>query len=285
MIKIKVPATSANLGPGFDVLGVAFKMYNEFGFERSDHYEMIDFPERYSNPNYNLVCSSYKKVFDYLNMKAYPVKIYMLDQEVPASRGLGSSATCIVAGVLAAKTYLKNKVSYDECFQIATSIEGHPDNIAPAMFGGLTASYKVGNTYKHIKYDVATNIKFNLLVPSFELQTSKSRGALPKVLPYADITHNAARIANIPYAFGKGDLALIKELLDDKAHEPYRMPLIKNSEDIKKVAHDNGYAFAISGSGPTLLVISLDDIGNKFDKFSDFKVYKLSVGSNGAIIE
>ncbi len=285
MIKIKVPATSANLGPGFDVLGVAFTMYNMFGFERSDHFEMVDFQGRYSNPHHNLVCSSYKKAFDYLKMNAYPVKIYMLDQEVPTSRGLGSSATCIVAGVLAAKYFLKDKLSYDECFQIATAIEGHPDNIAPAMFGGLIASYKANDIYKPVRYDVSADLKFNLLVPNFELQTSKARAVLPKELSYADITHNASRVANIPFAFSKGDLGMIVDLLDDKAHEPYRMPLIKDSLEIKKLAHSKGYAFAISGAGPTLLVISKEDIGNTFDSFKDFKVYKLTIAHDGAIIE
>lgn len=284
MIKIKVPATSANLGPGFDVLGVAYTMYNAFGFEKSDHYEMVGFQGRYSNPNHNLVCASYKKVFDYLNINAYPVKIHMLEQEVPTSRGLGSSATCIVAGVLAAKEFLKGRVSYDECFQIATSIEGHPDNIAPAMFGGLVASFKADN-YKFVKYNVSDKLKFNLLVPSFELQTSKSRGVLPHELSYADITFNASRVANIPYAMSNGDLNLLKDLMNDKAHEPYRMPLIKDSECIKEIAHNNGYAFAISGAGPTLLVISDDDISDKFANYSDFKIYKLNVSNQGAIIE
>lgn len=285
MIKVKVPATSANLGPGFDVLGIAFELYNEFGFERSDHFEMINFPERYIDPHRNLVCSSYKKVFDNLGLKAFPCKIHMLEQEVPTSRGLGSSATCIVAGVLAAKAFLKNKISYDECFQIATSIEGHPDNIAPAMFGGLIASYKTDEKYKKIRYKVSEELKFNVLVPNFELQTSKARAVLPKELSYSDICFNASRIVNIPFAFFRGDLDLIKDLLNDKAHEPYRMPLIKDSLEIKKVAHENGYAFAISGAGPSLLVVSKEDVADKFSEFSDFKVYKLNVASKGAIVE
>ncbi len=284
MIKVKVPATSANLGPGFDVLGIAFDLYNEFGFERSDHFEMVGFQGRYENPFHNLVCSSYKKVFDYLNINAYPCKIHMLKQDVPTSRGLGSSATCIVAGVLAARAFLKNKISYDECFQIATSIEGHPDNIAPAMFGGLIASYKT-DKYKKVKYKVSEELIFNVLVPNFELQTSKARAVLPSELPYADICFNASRIVNIPFAFFRGDLALIKDLLDDKAHEPYRMPLIKDSNLIKEVAHSNGYAFAISGAGPSLLVMSKENVEEKFSEFNDFKVYKLNVATKGAIVE
>lgn len=285
MIKIKVPATSANLGPGFDVLGIAFTLYNSFGFERSDHFEMVDFQGRYSNPAHNLVCQSYKKVFDYLHMNAYPAKIYMLDQNVPTSRGLGSSATCIVAGVLAAKKFLGEKISYEDAFQIATSIEGHPDNIAPAMFGGLIASYEDEGVYRHIRYDVAPTLNFNVLVPNFELSTSKARGVLPQALSYHDIVNNTSRVANIPFAFMEGDVELLKALMKDKMHEPYRMSLIKDSEDIKKTAHDNGFAFAISGAGPSLLVVSGRDVMNTFDKFSDFKLYKLTVASSGAIIE
>ena len=285
MIKVKVPATSANLGPGFDALGIAFNLYNEFGFEKNNKFEMINFQERYADPKHNLVCISYKKVFDYLNINAIPCKIYMMDQNVPTSRGLGSSATCIVAGVLAAKYFLGKKVSYDECFQIASEIEGHPDNIAPAMFGGMIASYTVDKCFKHVRYEVSENLKFNVLVPSFELSTHQAREVLPKALPYSDIVYNSARVANLPYAFQSGNLELLVELMDDKMHEPYRMPLIKDSSEIKKLAKENGFAFAISGAGPSLLVVSTTDINDTFAKYSDFKVYKLSVASSGAIVE
>ena len=285
MIKIKVPATSANLGPGFDVLGIAFTLYNSFGFEKSNRFEMIDFQGRYSNPFHNLVCSSYKKVFDYLNMNAIPVKIYMLEQNVPTSRGLGSSATCIVAGVLAAKYFLKDKISYDVAFQIASKIEGHPDNIAPAMFGGMIASYIVGDNFKHVRYEVSKDIKINVLVPNFELSTKESRSVLPKALEYKDIVYNTSRVANIPYAFVNGDINLLVELIDDKMHEPYRMPLIKGANEIKKVCHNANMAFAISGAGPSLLVISKEDVGDTFKDFSDYTVYKLEVAQNGAIVE
>lgn len=285
MIKVKVPATSANLGPGFDALGIAFTLYNEFGFEKSDKLETVDFQGRYANPKYNLVCTSYVKVFEELNIPVIPVKVYMLDQNVPTSRGLGSSATCIVAGVLAAKYFIGDKVSYDFAFQIASRIEGHPDNIAPAMFGGMIASYVKNDKFKHIRYDVSDRIRLNVLVPNFELSTSKARGVLPKVLPYKDIVYNTSRIANLPYAFVNGDLELLSELMDDKMHEPYRMPLIEGAEEIKKVAQSKGYAFAISGAGPSLLVISSNDIEGVFDEFKNYTVYKLNVASNGAIVE
>lgn len=284
MIKISVPATSANIGPGFDCLGIAFNLYNSFRFEKNDRFYMVDFDKRYSNPIRNLVCQSYIKVFDSVGEKPIPLKIYMDKQDVPTSRGLGSSATCIVAGVLAAKYYLKDKISYLHAFQIASKIEGHPDNVAPAMFGGLVASYLDNDNYKFVKYDVSDNLKFNVLVPTFELSTKRSRGALPKYLGYKDIVYNISRVANIPYAFYKGDIILIKELLNDKMHEPYRMGLIEGAEDIKKCAYDNYFAFAISGAGPSLLVISDKCIDNVFDKFKDWRKLDLTVASSGAIV-
>lgn len=285
MIRVKVPATSANLGPGFDVLGIAFGLYNSFRFEKAKTYKMIDFEERYQNPNRNLVCRSYKKVFEMIGVEPIPVHIYMDDQEVPTSRGLGSSATCIVAGVLAAKHFLGDQVSYEKCFQIASLIEGHPDNIAPAMFGGLVASYTIDGVYKHIRYDVSSNLKFNVLVPPFELNTHESRKALPKVLNYQDIVYNTARIANIPYAVSKGDLSLLIELMSDKMHEPYRMKLIEGSYDIKNTALNNGCAFAISGAGPSLLVVSDKNINELFSNLKGWKIFNLNVARTGAIIE
>ncbi|MGM9971097.1 MAG: homoserine kinase [Anaeroplasmataceae bacterium] len=284
MIKIKVPATSANLGPGFDVLGIAFNLYNSFRFEESEEFQMIGFEKRYEAVEKNLVCQSYIKAFESINETPIPIKIYMDTQDVPTSRGLGSSATCIVAGVLAAKYYLKGKLSLESAFQIATGIEGHPDNVAPAMFGGLIASYKDNDIYKHIRYDVSSILKFNVLVPDFELSTHESRSVLPHELPYSDIVYNTARIANIPYAFYMGNLNLIKDLLSDKMHEPYRMRLIKGAEDIKKRAHENGCAFAISGAGPSLLVISEENINNKFNDFSNWKIYNLAIAKDGAIV-
>ena len=285
MIRIKVPATSANLGPGFDVLGIAFTLYNAFKFEESERFYMVGFEKRYSNPKYNLVCRSYCKVFEYLNISPIPVKIYMDVQEVPTSRGLGSSATCIVAGVMAAKYYLGEKITLDECFQIASNIEGHPDNIAPAMFGGLVSSYKVEDKFKFVRYNVSNKLKFNVLVPPFELNTHAARKVLPKVLNYKDILYNTARISNLPYAFSEGNIELLKELMDDKMHEPYRMELIKDADKIKEIAHKNDCAFAISGAGPSLLIVSDKESLDCFNDFKDWSIFNLSTGSAGAIIE
>ncbi len=283
MIKIKVPATSANLGPGFDCLGMAFGLYNSFIFEESNEFMLEGFDIRYQNDN--LALSSYLEVFKYLNIEPIKVKIIMAEQEVPTSRGLGSSATCIVAGVLAAKYFLGEKISTGTCFNIASNIEGHPDNIAPAMFGGLIASFKNDEVYEYVKYDVSKELNFNVLVPNFELSTHEARSVLPTSLTYKDIVYNTARVANIPTAFEKGNISLIIKLLSDKMHEPYRMGLIKQSAEIKKLAHELNCSFCISGAGPSLLIISDYDVSNKFNEYKNWKVYKLPVASDGAILE
>jgi len=206
-------------------------------------------------------------------------------QDVPTSRGLGSSATCIVAGVLAAKYFLGDKVTLDECFQIASQIEGHPDNVAPAMFGGLISSYTKGNEFKYVKYDVSDKLMFNVFVPPFELETHASRGVLPKELGYKDIVFNTSRMANIPYAMQTGNLELLIDMLNDKMHEPYRLPLINGSKEIRDIAHNNNCAFALSGAGPSLLIISDKNINSLFTQYTDWKMFNLQIGNNGAIVK
>lgn len=283
MIKIKVPATSANIGPGFDCLGIAFNLYNHFKFEENNEFELIGFDERYKEDN--LVLNSYLEVFKQLGIEPIKIRIIMDTQEVPTSRGLGSSATCIVAGVLAAKYFLGDKGKDVNYFNIASNLEGHPDNVAPAMFGSLVASYKVEDEYKMVKYEVSSSVKYNVLVPNFELSTHEARNALPKTLTYSDIIHNTSRLVNIPYALSSGNISLIKDLLDDKMHEPYRMSLISESTDIKKIAHENGWSFSISGAGPSLLIISDKEVEETFSSFKNWKVYELNVANDGTILE
>ena len=140
MITIQVPATSANLGSGFDTLGIALNLYAKFTFKKSDalHIEGCDF--QYANEN-NLIYQSYAYVFTKANTPIIPIHL-VIDSPIPLARGLGSSATCIVAGVLAANYFLDNQYTIEELFQMASDIEGHPDNIAPCMFGSFTASSK-----------------------------------------------------------------------------------------------------------------------------------------------
>ena len=283
MFSVKVNATSANLCVGFDVLGLALDIQNVFTFEKANDFEFVGFEKKYCVKENNLVYFSYAKVFEKLNKEIIPVRIGF-SGDIPVSRGLGSSSSLIVGGVFAANYILGNPLSKRECFDICAEIEGHPDNVAPAIFGGLVASYKVDDKFYPNIYEVSEKLKFITVIPPFELSTEEARKVLPKELPYKDIVNNLSRIVNIPRAFQNGDLELINNLFVDKLHEPYRGPLIKGFDEIKKLCNSKGVVCAISGSGSTMLLISYDyEILNDLKKF-DYEVRTPNVGL-GVLIE
>lgn len=146
MLRIRVEATSANVCVGFDVLGIALNLYNEFTFEKSDEFKFKGFLPEFSNIKNNMVYDSYIEVFKQLKKEPIPVTIGF-NGDIPVSRGLGSSSSLIVAGVFAANEMLNRPLSKNECFDICARIEGHPDNVAPAIYGGLVASYKKDDSY------------------------------------------------------------------------------------------------------------------------------------------
>lgn len=281
MLHIKVNATSANLCVGFDTLGLALDLANDFYFEPADKFYYEGFDLEYANDN-NLLKTSYEYVFKLLNKRIIPLKMKIISK-IPISRGLGSSSTLIVAGIMAANYYLNNPLSKDECLRIATIIEGHPDNVAPAIFGGLVSSFKVGDDIKYVKYDVSNTLKFMTISPKEMLETKKAREVLPQSYQRADVINNLSRITNIPYAFKNGDLNLINDLFNDKIHEPYRMNLIKNSYAFKDIAKKQNLAFCISGSGSTMLVIYNDKINIDEFKIDDSAINLLNVGKEAEI--
>lgn len=283
MLHIKVNATSANLCVGFDTLGIALSLANEFTFERADSFSYIGFLKEYENSD-NLVQKSYEYTFLLAKEKVIPVRIG-IENNIPISRGLGSSSSLIVAGVMAANHYLNNRFSRDECVDIAAKIEGHPDNVAAAVYGGLVASLKDDKGYLNVLYPVAKNLEFIVISPSQQLETTKAREVLPKSQPYDKIVSNLSRIVHIPKAFGEGDLELLKKIFKDELHEPYRMPLIKNSFKYKALAQEKGYPFCISGSGSSMLIIgkNIKDI-EIFKKFND-EVRILKTGGSVEVYE
>jgi len=285
-LKIKVPATSGNLGPGFDCLGIALTLYNEFYFERSKNWEFVGFNEKFANSN-NLVVQAIKRTYEYARTNIPCFKISIV-QCVPISRGLGSSSTCIVAGVMAANYFLDNKFTKNEILNIATSIEGHPDNVAPAIYGSLVGSYMIDDMVRFIKYPVAEDLQFTVAIPNFSLSTKEAREVLPDSLSYSDVIHTMSRAINIPHALATGDLKMLYELLNDKIHEPYRFPLIDDSDKFKEIQNDYKVPFCISGSGSTLLFISKEKIGPLFKELDlkyRWQFIGLSVNQNGATIE
>ena len=283
MFRIKVNATSANICVGFDVLGLALDIFNEFEFEAAEKFEFYGFEPEYCNIKNNMVYDSYVEVFKRLKMDPIPVSIGFKG-DIPVSRGLGSSSSLIVAGVFAANHILNDKLTKDECFAICAEIEGHPDNVAPAIYGNLVASYREGDVFYPNIYPVSNRLKFITVIPPFKLSTHAAREVLPKSLPYADIVHNMARIVNIPRAFADGDIELLKHLFSDKLHEPYRGKLINGYAELKAICDKEDVAFCISGSGSTMLIVAYDyDIIAKIKKFG-FDVRTPNVGA-GVLIE
>lgn len=257
---IKVSASTANLGVLFDCCGLSLDLYNTYMFYESSKYKLVNFDKRYIDKNNNLIIKSYESIFEALNIPIKPIYLEAIDEQIPTCRGLGSSSSCIVCGCLIAKHVIKD-VSDEVLIREMIKLEGHPDNVVPCYLGGLVSSYKCDdNNYKYISYKCDNNLKFHLYIPNFELKTSLSRSVLPEKLSYSDAIYNISRACHMFKALENGDLDLLYDLCDDKIHQPYRLGLIKNGDKIFAQAKKLHLPVLISGAGPTLLIISKDDV-------------------------
>ncbi len=281
---IKVPCSTANLGSAFDSSGISLSLYNTFTFEQSEKDVLVNF---LGKPENNLVLNSYKALFKKLNKKYIPVKITLNECNIPLSRGLGSSASCIVAGVVGANYMLKGIATNQEILNVLSELEGHPDNVAPCYLGGLVSSIMVNGEVVSVKCDISNDLNFYALIPEFELSTKKAREVLPKTIAFKDAIFNLSRTAILHNAFSTGDINKIKLVLEDKLHEQYRYPLIKGGVKVKKYLEEKGFVVAISGAGPTLLAISknkeLLDKQIKYDGIT-YKIIKLQPDLKGVSV-
>lgn len=293
MIKIRVPATSANFGPGFDCLGIALNLYNTFTFEEIDKsIEFIGCSEEFKNED-NLVYTSMKKCFEKIGYTPSGIRIKM-QCDIPVSRGLGSSAACILGGVMAASEIAGGVLNKEEVLEVAGEIEGHPDNLAPALYGGMAVSIKDGKKIYVEEIRLNKKINFCAMIPDFTLSTEKSRSVLPKEISYKDALFNIGRTALLIAALNNGNMDMLKIGCEDKLHQSYRGKLINNYEDIlQKCRELNSRAVFLSGAGPTIMNI-IDEENEEFIEkiikyVSNFQnkweVKQLSVDYKGAIIE
>ena len=279
---VRTFSTSANLGPGFDTFGICFDLYNDYSFEKSNEYKLVNFEEKYSSPNNNLIITSYEKVFEVLNKPLQYIKLTQLEQNIPTSRGLGSSASCIVSGILIANDILGNPLTQEEVFQLASLLEGHPDNVAPLIFGGLTCSFKEDKFYK-IQLPVNENYNFMVCIPPFELSTALARSVLPKEIKMSDAVFNVSHAVAMIKALENGDMNLLKMAKQDKLHEPYRYSLIEGSSDLIKYCEENNSVCMISGAGSTMLIISNKKIKN-INILNDWLFKSVNINYKGAYI-
>ncbi|MGI6038004.1 MAG: homoserine kinase [Limnochordia bacterium] len=266
-VKIRVPATTANLGSGFDSVGMALEIFNEFQFEvlsgSQDEVEVEGAgAEELPRDSSNLVLQSARAVFDHLGKKTVPLGL-RINNEIPLARGLGSSATAIVGGLLGANALLGDPLTKEELIRMATEIEGHPDNVAPALLGGIVVSFQGSQRVWTQRIDPPSNCGILLVIPRFHLSTSDARAALPAQVDFADAIFNVGRVAYLVATLSKGSLQGIGEAMEDRLHQPYRQRLIPGLEEVFAAARrGDATGVALSGAGPSVLVIGEEDLAD-----------------------
>lgn len=256
MIKIQIPATSANLGAGFDALGLALNYYNYVEMEECDRIDIKSLDSiKVPTDEKNLIYISAKDLFNVCGKDIKGLKIRQTNN-IPMARGMGSSSACIVAGLVGANELLGNPLTNDDLVDLAAQIEGHPDNTAPALLGGIVTAVFDGKKVHWVKQEVFTKLKFVAVVPDFELKTDSTRGCLPKEVSHKDAVYNLSRAALFSSSLLTGKFENLRTAVHDKLHQPYRMELIPNAREIFDIAYNHGaYAAYISGAGPTIMAI------------------------------
>ena len=265
-IHVRVPASTANLGPGFDALGMALGLYNEIEVELAVNGLSLTAEGEGAEKlqwlgSRNLVARSITETLQKLGVSADGVRIRMLNR-IPLSRGLGSSSAAAMGGVAAAAALAGATLTPEEMLDLALPYEGHPDNITPALLGGLTVSTVVDGRVCCVKLPVPMSLKAVAVIPDFRLPTAKARGALPAMVPRTDAVFNVGRVALFLAAMQAGRLDLLCEATRDRLHQPYRAPLVPGMEEVLKEGERAGaLACFLSGAGPTLLALTTEDSG------------------------
>src|SRR5574341_1318353 len=299
-IQVKVPATTANLGPGFDALGLALDLWNEAVFETNpggdEHITLTiegegadRLPANADNP----IVEAALQIFELAKAPCNGFRIHCINR-VPLTSGLGSSSAAMLTGMLGANALLGNPFSDEQILKLAIETEGHPDNVAPAMLGGLVASIiheshvvslRLTLTGQHVP------IHITVVFPDFDFPTKQARAILPKQIERKDAIYNISRAVIVTEAFRTGNLDMLGEAMSDKLHQPYRLPLIPGAQAAMDAMKRAGAsAVALSGAGPSLIAFSskreraIGEAGKRAFAESglDSRVFKLKISRKGA---
>lgn len=259
MIRIQIPATSANLGSGFDSLGIALTMYNQVWMEVSDETIITSKDDiKVPTDKSNLIYWSAEYLYKVCG-KQFPGLTIIQENNIPMTRGLGSSSACIVAGLVGANRFLGNPLTKKDLVNLASEIEGHPDNTTPAIMGGLVTSAIDGGKVYSVSVPVAENIRFGVFIPPFELSTEYARGVLPESYTKEQAVFNLSRSSLMTSSLFSGSLENLRVAVQDELHQPYRKSLIKGYDKVFRTSYELGsYGTYISGAGPTIIAI-IDD--------------------------
>lgn len=283
---IKTPATSANMGPGFDCLGMAVDLHNELWVKRLADGESSSITvEGYGAGNSetldNLIYRTYVDAMHQIGREVVPVALHCVNR-VPFARGLGSSSAAAVSGLVLAQLMSEGAFSKDDLMQMATAIDGHPDNVLPALLGGIVIGCMTeDNRVVARKMQPLQGLYAYALIPDYPLPTSKARAAMPDGYSRADVVHNLGHLGFLVASLATGNMDDLADAFSDRIHEPYRLPLMPGIQEAKEIALKNGaMAALVSGAGSTMLILSAE----KKD-FSETLVALEKVNAGGQLIE
>jgi homoserine kinase len=263
-VHVKVPATTANLGPGFDALGLALNLWNEAEFVCTEDNKIVvavsgEGEGKLPGNAENAVAEAALQVYDLTGKHCTGLQIDCLNR-VPLSSGMGSSSAAMLAGMLGANALLGNPLTDEEILKLAIETEGHPDNVAPAMLGGLVASIVHENRVFSMRLPAKANhgsIHATIVLPDFDFPTKQARAILPKQVERKDAIFNISRAVLVTEALRTGNLDLLGIAMKDSLHQPYRLPLIPGAIAALEAGKKAGAsAVALSGAGPSLIAFS-----------------------------
>ncbi|WP_057912126.1 homoserine kinase [Peribacillus muralis] len=290
MFLIRVPASTANLGPGFDSIGLALGLYLELHGSLSDQWEVIPLSEEMSvfpRDDRNYIVQIAKKTAAYYGKELSPCRLFV-SSEIPLARGLGSSASAIVAGIELANIAGELDLTDDEKNRQASLFEGHPDNAGASVYGGLVVGLHTERRTDVVSFPIE-GVKVIAVIPDFELLTEDSRNVLPASLPYQDAIGGSAAANVLLAAVLTKDWKLVGEMMQsDRFHQPYRAELVPHLARIEEIVlQEGGFGTALSGAGPTVLSITSIDKSTAVltalkREFPQFVVKELEIDNDGS---
>ncbi len=307
-VLVKVPATSANLGPGFDALGLALDLWNETEFTPAESFCLEvegEGARKLAANEKNLIVRSAQKLYEGLNQRMPALSIRCVNH-IPLASGLGSSAAAILTGLLGANALLGSPVTSERILDLAVEIEGHPDNVAPALLGGLVVSTMEEGKVNAHRLTIAaefsstrgghasSSLHLTVALPEFNLSTKQARAVLPDQVPIRDAVQNISRTVLLTEAFRTGDLDLLGQAMSDALHQPYRLPLIPGALAAMNAAKAAGAAaVALSGAGPSLIAFSAMNISSPGEAMKQAfesaglptRIFELKISEQGAQID
>lgn len=294
-VSVKVPATSANLGPGFDTLGMALSFYDELEVEAvagsGAVVEVIgEGAGEVPTDENNLVVKSIAYVFDQVGVPLPGLKL-KAHNIIPHGRGMGSSGAAVVSGIVAAKGLLEGVVDFtpERLLQLATDLEGHPDNVAPALFGGLTIAWEDAKGPHHKKLIVHRGVSPLELVPNFKMSTATARALQPESVPHEDAVFNVSRSALLVAALTQSP-ELLMAATEDRLHQDYRAEAMPEAGKVIELMRANNHAAVVSGAGPSVLVLASDPAERMeaaklaAENFPQWRALVLAVDFKGATV-